>query len=397
MGMNLPQFSMRTLLAAMLALGVLMAIVARPVIELQARATRQREIIDHLEKCGASFTAYQDRPRGVYEKIRRTFDRRPFPRVSQVNLQSGGKFTASDVALLAEIEDLQGVNIFHPECDDRWLAALSRAKDLRLVSIKSDRCTAAGARALAGSPSPLQIVFLHDVRVDDEFLRRISEKPTLALLSFNADGVTAAGLGELRRAKSLMTLQIHGGQGLAEGIAQLAASPTLRIFDFIGYQWGDGDLSAVAQLKAATWLTVHSPRLPLGVMTTAESLPQLEMFQMLGDLDEAEPVQGLHFAALEHFSLHGKQKAPAGLIETLARSKQLRTLIAPGAAITQADLDLLAQVSRLEQLTVAESPSQDAIDRFRDTQPYCVYIDKKRGVFQPRIGINLARMNNSSR
>lgn len=383
---------MRMLLIAMLVIGAVFGLIGQELMHLRKLADRQRAIIARLEAKGARLEIAFQGNRSFAEPLWRTLEGQPFPDVGSAFLPNG-EYSVDDIRELASLSGLRHVNIANNRCNDAWLGELAQAPRLWSVSIESNAFSPAGAITLANSPARLAHLVLVGSSVDDHFLQQVAKQPDLEQLVIQGEGITSEGLPILRAAKNLWDLRLYGGKNLGDGFAKLGDHPSLKGLILCNYEWtSDFELDGIAQMQSLTTLCIESPRLPKGVLHAAAKLRHLTALQLIGEFDEKEPIESLQFTKLELYSAGPEGRLCPGLFERLALCKSLHSIDAPGGTVTAEDLNHLAKLPKLDQLTIGASPSKEAIKQFQRSQPYCVYIDGQWGVFQPRIGINPSRM-----
>jgi hypothetical protein len=387
-----PRFSMRFVLITMLVIGAVLGIVGREMMRLRTLAREQWAIIRPLEAKGALFDIQGGVNRSPVEPLMEWMEGKPIPDVKSISLQNG-IYSAADIEQIARLDRVVDIAIVRGECNDTWLAALAKARGTERIYVKGGKCTAEGAHAIAASKAPLKLVALLDFQVDDEFLRIIAKHPDLEVLAIQGEGVTAAGIAELADAQKLSVLQLFGGTKLADGFAELADHPHIRSLMLSDYEWSSEDLAVLERLESVTSLSVSTTkRLPKGILRAAATAPKLRYLCLGCQFDEAESVEDVTFAKLEKFMMGRNDPICEGLLGQLATCRNLRAIEIPNGQVSEEELLELGKLPHLDTFTIGGSPSNEAIKKFQQAKPYCVYVDGQRGALQPLLGINPAKM-----
>lgn len=391
MKLRWPRFSMRFLLITMLVIGALLGIVGQELVRLRKLANDQRRIIAQLESKGAFIELQQGINRSYVEPLWELFEGKRFPDIENVHLPKGA-FELVDIEEICRLENLRTFSIVRAGGNDAWLAEISKARRLERIYLDDPQFTPQGAHALPKGRAPLTFVAIFGFPVDDEFLRLIARQPALVSLAVQGEGISAAGLGKLRGATKLEHIQLRGGKNLGEGFTQLAGHSNLKGLTLCDLEWNDDDLASLRHLDSVTSLYVSANPLPKGILSAAAAMPNLRALQLRGDFDPAEPVHSLAFRSLEIFATEGRAFTLDGLMRRLAVCTKLTQIKMPNMQVTEHDLAALSELYRMHEIVVGGSPSKEAINEFQRTHPYCVYIDGQWGVFQPKIGINPAKV-----
>jgi hypothetical protein len=307
-----------------------------------------------------------------------------------------GNYEVSDIEAASHLEGLEEVQFWHPESADAWLSVIAKSASIDRVMVMSGNCTSAGAIDLLASKSPLSSLMLVGVSIDDKFMRRVANRDGLRSLYVDGKLISTDGLSELRHAKSLTHLHLSSGANLGGGFEKLADHPSLRSLDLHRDWFDEAELSALAKLKSIEKLRFVTARFPRGIVHAVAEMPRLKHLELDGAFAEGEDLADIKFAKLESYSTGEGGSLCEGLLTRLALCKSLSSLSAPRDRITESELAELAKVRQLDTLTIAGSPSKEAIKKFQQAQPYCVYIDGQWGVFQPRVGINLSKIHGSA-
>jgi Leucine-rich repeat (LRR) protein len=135
----------------------------------------------------------------------------------------GAKLTDAGLARIAEVPQLEVLNVRGSSITDAGLEKLAKLEKLRWLQASTTAITDDGLRHL-GKIKSLQYLDLRITRITDAGLIHLAALPALEHLSLDSTPLTDEGLQHLHGLKSLKVLSIRGTNVTAEGVAELKAT-----------------------------------------------------------------------------------------------------------------------------------------------------------------------------
>ena len=256
------QFSLRTLLLAMAALGFVLAPLALWVKD----AVEQQREVDALIEEGAIVEF--GRPRTWYQRsrlVRNMFSdsgvldvtaihlvvrplcdedcqrMRRFTRVTSIVAQDS-LMTDAGIAALGDLQHLEELWILNSRVTDAGLASLAGLTKLRVLVLLNSEVTGEGLVHARGLKQ-LARLDLTGCPVTDAIGKRLSDIPQLEDLNLNETRIGDAGAAELSQLTQLKSLALNETQITDAGLAFLGRMPRLEQLQLEGTQVSDAGLA----------------------------------------------------------------------------------------------------------------------------------------------------------
>ncbi len=192
--------------------------------------------------------------------------------VTQVSL-TGSRATDDGLARLARCKNLKVLGLFNTAISTKGLAHLNGCTTLEDVNLNMSRATGAALRYFAQSKG-IRLLGLWMVDVRDADLAVLS-LANVENLNLGGTRITDAALGPLKESNKLATLTLSYTAVTAEGLARLAACPSLRSLGLNGCgKLDDGSVPALAKLTGLKNLELKDTKVTFaGVDALAKALP----------------------------------------------------------------------------------------------------------------------------
>lgn len=372
-------FRLRTMLAAVTALCLLLGLVSKPIVE----ASRDRATADALRAAGADVATETVRFRGA-TVVRFALGDWVCQRTGSIRLprQCAG---AEELRLLAGLEHVHALDLCEAAVTDAGLEPLARLDELELLNLVRSNVTDAGIRHLRGLKS-LTCLYLSETGIGDAGLAHLAGLDALAQLDLRHTQVTDAGLEHLAGLARLESLETLGTRVTYAGLARLEGRiPRCRLREMrareeIGALGGQIDArsgSLVYQGETVFFETAYQAYLD-GTQLSGDALAHV---RYLDDLEEAELAslalgeEGLaplaELPMLQVLTLR-KMAMDERTLRSLTQMKSLRRLSFYDNEITDAGLKQLAQLEQLESLELYRTGvTEDATESLRKALPGC--------------------------
>ncbi len=238
---------------------------------------------------------------------------------------------------------------------DKGLAVVADLPELENLQIQSERITDDGLKVLAGA-TKLQTLSIQGRGVTDVGLAHLANLGALRFLTLAHTSVTGSGLEHLAGLPNLDSLSIFGADVTDESLAQLKDWP-LR-FLTVGTKTTDAGLKRVAQVSSLEGLTVYSEQITNEGVRALASLKRLRSLNLSGaPITDAS----LSFLATHHdmqsVSLHGTD-VDGSFIQYLSGS-DVESLNLIGTRLNQVNLNYLLQLPKLRVLSIGIGGDDD--------------------------------------
>jgi hypothetical protein len=273
--------------------------------------------------------------------------------LERLTISSGQGITDAGVAVVTELPQLKALTLQLPQLGDATLAHLAKVPRLEQLVVASGQFTDVGLGRLAGHTGLTSIHCQSDL-VSDEAFRQLAKLPSLYSLTLQSDRISAAGLPHLRSLGNLRQLNLRSANLNDTHLAELANLPQLQGLTLEG-SVGDAGLATVGKLAALQALTIDSTRVTHGGLAHLASASQLTNLSLGSHGPLVNDAALGHLAGLSGLVwlniAHGEQVTDAG-IERLARLEKLQALTLPNAQLTDAALAALATLPQLAHLAI---------------------------------------------
>jgi Leucine-rich repeat (LRR) protein len=349
------QFSMRTLLVTVAAVGIILSFFGRPA----ERYLRHHRATVAVRGLGGS-KMFCNSPRQLYLLAWLADLLGCASRVDLVLVRPEGavgddELLGLDSEFLASVERL---DLTSTQVGDVGLACLKRAEQLRFLSL-GERTTDAGLVHLVHL-NRLYALELDDTHVTGNGLTYAKDLPSLRSLSLQRSAVVDAGLTHLRGMKGLRYLNV-ADTGIGDsGLSNLRDLPELQNLNLSNTQVSDAGLARMGDLPELYALHLH------GTKITDAGLTHLRRFGRLSSLGlERTQVTGSgltqlgNTVPLHRLSLESSPVNDATVVG-LRGLAGLKSLNLNGTNLRGAGLAVLADLPNLESLQVESTPVNDA-------------------------------------
>jgi hypothetical protein len=202
-------------------------------------------------------------------------------------------------------------------------------------------------------------------------LANLTELSRLRSLKLSYTALAGDDLLTLRELAALEELTILGSAIDGPGVAAISQCITLRTLD-IGGNLKDDDLRSIANLKQLETLHIRSSKLRGSFLADLSRCPALRSLS----LDTSEPFHDDSFA---HFDrLHQLRELRLRILTDdgathLASMERLRVLNLQSSPITDASVETISKLRRLENLTILQTNITPAgTARLRTALPHCL-------------------------
>lgn len=203
--------------------------------------------------------------------------------------------------------------------------------------VREDPSDLSGLREL--DPNDLCFLSVHSgtyrrMGADPEVFRPLRRLTGLQMLSLQSTGITSEGLEHLRSLQSLRGLELtQFGLG-TKGLAVLRDLPALEYLN-LNADVTDAGLEQIAEISGLRWLNITGGKVWGPGLAELARLPRLEQFCLWGNVSISD----------RH-------------MKYLAEARQLRaiTLWGPDETLTDAGLNSIAKIDRLEELVIFGGP-----------------------------------------
>jgi hypothetical protein len=266
------QIRLRTLFVVTTLSGMVLGWVLIPI----SQALRQRQFLRALEKRGARIS-YDHDPRSVAPPTGPAWARRLFGDDLFVNavalsfVMEPGRDT--DLARLAELPLLTGLNLDGSAVNDEGLAFLANLRRLKHLSLRKTRLTNLGLAHLRALIN-LEALNLDSTAVSDAGMIELAELPRLIELSLNETQATGKGLGNL--SPRLVILRIADNDLGDEDVLELQSLSAIIELDLRGADITDRGLESFPPLPNLTRLYLSRTKVtPNGIAMLRRRLPAL--------------------------------------------------------------------------------------------------------------------------
>lgn len=373
------QFRLRTMLAAVAVLCLLLGLLSKPIVE----ARRDRRTADALRTAGAEVAAETVRFPGA-TVIRLALGDWVCQRTCRVRLppQCAG---AEELRLLAGLEHVHMLDLREAAVTDAGLEPLARLDELELLNLGRSNVTDAGLRHLRGLES-LTYLYLSETKIGDAGLAHLAGLDALAQLDLRHTEVTDAGLEHLAGLARLESLGTFGTRvsyaGLARLEGRLSRGPfrEMRAREEIGALGGQiatHSGSLIDQGETVFFETAYQAYLD-GTQLSGDALAHVRYLDALEEAELANLALGEEGLAplaelpmLQVLTLR-KTAVDEQVLRSLTQMNGLRRLSFYDNEITDAGLEQLAQLDQLESLELhGTGVTEDAAELLRKALPGC--------------------------
>jgi hypothetical protein len=409
-----PRYGLRTLLVAMVVLGIGLAYFAN----LWRRVQHQRQVVAKLEAAGGQVwyshefpsqellkgtmevefasVRYSETDDGRRKRTRTTsagtvteIETPPGPK--EIRMALGDDVFAEvetvsffwefdapggvDPRLLLELPELKVVVPSGPQVNDEWLNCIVQVPQLRVLSLaggEQGKVSAGSLKHLSRS-SQLESLSLSGSWVQDETVKGIAPLRQLRSLQFaaipNVTSVLFAQLDDLTELRDLVIIRAERiGDENAQHLSRLENLQTLWLIDT---SISDATLLHVSQLTRLQWLNLSQSNVGDPGMEYLARLPNLQRLTLahtyVGD-------QGLlpltRLSQLRHLNLGGASITDDGL-PVIGRMKQLESLELYPSFVSDDGLPHLRTLTNLKELSVGPHITKEAADELRQALPNC--------------------------
>ncbi len=193
--------------------------------------------------------------------------------------------------------------------------------------------TDAGLKELKKLKS-LQSLDLTDTKITDAGLKELKELKSLQSLDLTDTKITDAGLKELKELKSLQELDLSGTKVTDAGLKELKELKSLQRLNLFGTSVTDAGLKELKELKHLQWLVLGPVAVTDGALRTLREIGLLHVLAEATAKGEKRPSSSADVTSVD---LNYTKVTGAGLKE-LKEFKNLQELCLGFTAITDADL-----------------------------------------------------------
>lgn len=249
--------------------------------------------------------------------------------------------TDRELAELAQLTEIQELNLSGTRLSDRGLAELSALANLSLLDVSGTSVTDAGVAAL-GPLEKLRELRLARTEISDAAMIYLAALPRIEKLDLSDTAVTDVGLKKLADVAPLRHLMLNGAEITEPGYRQLAAAlPRAEII------WNGPDTERMIARELLDAGAV------IGIVEPGDGSPT--MVDRKADL----PQRRFQIASVD---LRGKATFADRDLEPLVQLSELSELKLEGTSVTDAGVARLGDVHSLERLELGTLPlSEDTL------------------------------------
>ncbi len=373
------QFRLRTLLAAVSVLCLLLGFLAEPIVE----ARREQATADALRRTGADvYTQTVSFPGATL--VRPVLGDWVCRRADDVRL-FGPNAGRETLRLVAELGHVRLLDLRGAQLSDASLAELRELDKLEHLTLERTNVTDAGLRHLAGLES-LTTLSLRETGITDAGLAHLRDLDSLGQLDLRHTRVTDAGLKHLSGLTRLYSLKTFGTQITYAGLARLERELSQDHFREARARAGIAALGGQVETRSASMsrdgekvffevayrVHLHGARLSGDALAHLPHLVCLEEAELarltLGEADLA-PLADLPL--LETLVLRNVKLDEQGL-RPLGRLKGLRRLSVHDVEANGGGFEHLARLDRLGSLEFrGTGVSPETVESLRAALPHC--------------------------
>jgi Leucine-rich repeat (LRR) protein len=373
------RFSLRTLLIAMVVLGLAAAWVG----SVANRVRKQRAIVQELKSSGADI--YYDYQREVNRGgnksrlpfgdavLSRTVGDDVFAYVAHVSWYRTDDRTHAALALLPQLPRLTRLHIRGPHVTDDSLALIARNPQLSILEIDDAKISSAGISHLR-ELKQLRELFLVGNEYQDEMLSGMEQLSQVQQLRVNGTRFTPTGLVHIGKMRQLKLLDLHESLAIDDdGLAHLQGLTNLEWLK-LPPTITDAGLIHLRPMQQLRRLYLDQTAITGVGISQIASLPKLQNLSLRGANIGDEGLRRIReIKSLEILDLRTTSITDEGLPQ-LADLSNLRVLLLVDSALTDANLQSLQTLLKLELLVVGPHTTKAAAAQLHQQLPHCTIV-----------------------
>lgn len=219
--------------------------------------------------------------------------------------------TAHDLEDLAQLRDVEALELRGVDLDPRVLAAIARLPNIPTVSIVSCPMRDADLSLLASSPSVRTLV-LGDVFVETPVAERLAGLDRLEKLALVNVRLVPGSLATMARLGSLRELSLFNMRLRGSALGELSEATALRKLDFIRTPVNDSQVEEIRQLRDLESLGLNGTQVTDNAIDSLSTLVHLHRLDVSGTRLSSAGLDQLK-AALPDCRVESKVEHPAQL------------------------------------------------------------------------------------
>ena len=271
----------------------------------------------------------------------------------------------ADLNRIAEMNDVESLNLANAEITDRGLAQLQRLTNLKALDLSDTEITDDGLKSLAGM-TRLESLALKNTFVTGKGLQHLRRLTALRALDLSNCEVDDGGLAKIKFFPNLKVLNLAENRFTEDGLTSLAGCTKLTKLNIaVEFNPDDWQVSpppiSDASLVHLRGMTNLETLCLSGCGITGPGLDHLRLLSKLADLDLSGNPLGLdglqHLSKLRHLRRLNLDDVPAAAIglAALAGTAGLEELELNGAVMPWSRLERLRRLPALKSLGISQS------------------------------------------
>lgn len=262
-----------------------------------------------------------------------------FPNLTELDLSSNTNMTNGVVKILSELGTLQRLTLVQNQVNDIGARRLEKLKELRTLDLRGN------------------------MEAGDMALEVVADLPKLTGFKHRSTAVTDSGLEYLSRNQTLDSLLMQDFMVTDQSgthLAKLAKLTQLEVFRCQGF--GTDGVLALKGMNLTRLTLRDLPNVDDRAMEVFDDLPKLRRLY-LHELSSVGDSGLVHLAALKSLELLDIWTAPQmtdSTVDVIATLPNLKELSIRATGVTDAIIDKLLGMSRLQSLTLKENGSVTA-------------------------------------
>lgn len=269
-------FSLRTLLLIMMFSTIGVVLLFRAYFAHVAPAYRQLALMQRATELDFGYAAgLPHPPPWIVQKI----IGKPFGVIQELQRNERGNPKIEDLALLAELPELERIDLSGKWVDDRavdYLQAVPKLRSLHLENV----CLSSEAYARLAACANLRVLQLSKCDLSPEDADAIGKIHQLEWLGIRGQQVGDTELNCLHSLPRLQRLIVEGMELTDAGFEEVGELPELKDLDVDGREIGDGCVHFVLRQRSLQTLRLYSPNATEEAIMQLSTLPRLTRIEI---------------------------------------------------------------------------------------------------------------------
>jgi Leucine-rich repeat (LRR) protein len=297
-------------------------------------------------------------------------------KLKTLRLTNSGMGDASIKTIAGAFPDLVELDISrNARLTDAATKEIAKLKNLEILGLLFCDLSEFGILNIKTLPKLRALDIRGNMKIGDGGMRALAMSPTLRSLKHRSPAVSDDGIRALAEAKSLDNLEIQDLQ--ITGQAGQYIRQMEKLTGLIIFRCENFDSSGVRALSGLKLNRLTLRGLPIDdtAMEVFRDLPTIKRLY-LNELPSVSDIGILNIAHLKDLEILEVWEVPLTdkSMETIAKFASLKTLILRGTKITDAGLDVLITMPKLESVTLVNNAgiTPEKIQKLRDAKKFTV-------------------------